>query len=422
MLINTTYFKGLAGVLLAIVYGCSNPQTESANSDDFLKSGVWRGVIYEQGEEMPFNFELSGDSTSLKMEIINASERIAVDEIDFFGDSIRFNMHIFDTEIVVKPSGDSLIGYYNKRYADNFILPFKARYGQAFRFEESTGEPAIDMSGRWEVTFTSTKGEPYPAVGEFEQDGDIVTGTFLTETGDYRFIEGRLNGDMLAMSAFDGNHLFLFKGMLKHDSIVNGHFWNGKHTHETWVASKNPDAQLTNANELTYIKDGYDGLSFNFPDMNGDLVSLDDEKYGGKVVLVQIFGTWCPNCMDESKYLVDWFSKNKSKGVEIIGLSYEVKDDFAYAVKRLEKVKSRLGIEYDLLVAGTSDKEEAAKTLPMLNHVLSYPTLIFIDRQGEVRKIHTGFSGPGTGRYYDAFVKEFESFTQELINEGVSAD
>ncbi len=273
------------------------------------------------------------------------------------------------------------------------------------------------MSGRWEVTFVTGDGKPYPAVGEFEQQGDQITGTFLTETGDYRFIEGKLDGDNLSMSTFDGNHLFLFKGMLKHDSIVNGHFWNGRDTHETWVANKNANATLTNANDLTYIKDGYDGLSFSFPDMNGDLVSLEDEKYQDKVVLVQIFGTWCPNCMDESKFLIDWHEKNKDKGVEIIGLSYEVKDDFEYAVKRLAKVKDRLGIKYDLLVAGTSDKEEAAKTLPMLNHVLSYPTLIFIDRKGEVRKIHTGFSGPGTGHYYKDFVEEFEAFTQELIDE-----
>ncbi|MEQ8714810.1 MAG: TlpA disulfide reductase family protein [Cyclobacteriaceae bacterium] len=402
---------------MVIFGGCESPKSNDSNDVNSPRTGIWRGVILEQGEEMPFNFELLGAGPTLQMKIINATEKITVDEIEFFDDSIRFNMHIFDTEIVVKQKGDSLVGYYNKRYVDGFILPFKAKYGQDFRFEKSSSEPVIDMSGRWEVTFVTGDGKPYPAVGEFEQQRDQITGTFLTETGDYRFIEGKLDGDNLSMSTFDGNHLFLFKGMLKHDSIVNGHFWNGRDTHETWVANKNANATLTNANDLTYIKDEYDGLSFSFPDMNGDLVSLEDEKYQDKVVLVQIFGTWCPNCMDESRFLIDWHEKNKDKGVEIIGLSYEVKDDFEYAVKRLTKVKDRLGIKYDLLVAGTSDKEEAAKTLPMLNHVLSYPTLIFIDRKGEVRKIHTGFSGPGTGHYYKEFVKEFEAFTQELIDE-----
>lgn len=417
MHINNTVLTCSVLLLLAVLTSCGSSNTSSENEQLNLPKGIWRGVIYEQDEAMPFNFEIVGSGTEIQMNIINASEKILVDEIDFFDDSVRFNMHIFDTEIVATLKGDSLIGYYNKRYERDFILPFKARHGQSFRFEESTNEPVIDISGRWETTFITGDGKPYPAIGEFEQEGNVITGTFLTETGDYRFIEGKLDGDNIAMSAFDGNHIFLFKGVLKHDSIVNGHFWNGRDTHETWAATKNPDASLRNANDLTYIKDGYEGLSFSFLDMNGDMVSLNDEKYKGKVVLVQIFGTWCPNCMDESKFLVDWYKRNKAKGVEIVGLSYEVKDDFDYAVKRLDKVKNKLDIGYDLLVAGTSDKEEAAKTLPMLNHVLSFPTLIFIDRKGEVRKIHTGFSGPGTGQYYDNFVKEFNSFTKELLEE-----
>lgn len=404
-------------LLIAIMGGCGKPSPTTDHPQNTLPNGIWRGVITEQGQAMPFNFEIMGSGADLRMEIINATEKITVDEVEYFGDSIRFNLHIFDTELVVKHRGDSLVGYYNKRYADDFILPFGAKYGQAFRFEASSAEPVIHMSGRWGVVFTNGKGQPYPAIGEFKQKGDIITGTFLTETGDYRFIEGKLDGDNLAMSAFDGNHLFLFEGLLKQDSIVNGHFWNGRDTHETWVARKNSEAQLTDADKLTYIKEGYDGLSFSFPDRNGDLVSLEDDKYNGKVVLVQVFGTWCPNCMDESKLLAGWYDKNRDRGVEIIGLSYEVKDDFDYAVKRLDKVQTRLGIGYDLLIAGTSDKAEAAKTLPMLNHVLSFPTLIFIDRKGEVRKIHTGFSGPGTGHYYDDFVKEFYEFTELLIDE-----
>jgi hypothetical protein len=64
-----------------------------------------------------------------------------------------------------------------------------------------------------------------------------------------------------------------------------------------------------------------------------------------------------------------------------------------------------------------NDKAEAAKTLPMLNKVLSFPTTIFIDRKGIVRQIHTGFSGPGTGIYYDEFVSDFNAFTEKLILE-----
>jgi thiol-disulfide isomerase/thioredoxin len=174
---------------------------------------------------------------------------------------------------------------------------------------------------------------------------------------------------------------------------------------------------LTNANELTYLKEGYDQIEFSFPGLDGKPVTLQDEKYQNKVVMLQIFGTWCPNCMDETKFYADWYDKNKDKGVEIIGLAYEAKDDFEYAKARVEKMKQKYNVGYDYVIAGIYDKEAAAKTLPMLNHVLSFPTTIFIDKKGKVRRIHTGFSGPATGKYYEEFVDEFNSFMNTLINE-----
>ena len=150
---------------------------------------------------------------------------------------------------------------------------------------------------------------------------------------------------------------------------------------------------------------------------DGEPVSLSDPKYEDKIVLLQIFGTWCPNCMDETQFLTDWYPQHAEEGVEIIGLSYERKDDFDYAVDRINRIREKLNVPYDFVVAGTSDKEEASKTLPMLNQILSFPTLIILDREHHIRRIHTGFSGPGTGKYYQEFVEEFNLFMEKLINE-----
>ena len=158
-------------------------------------------------------------------------------------------------------------------------------------------------------------------------------------------------------------------------------------------------------------------MEFSFPGLDGNAVSLKDEKYQDKVVMLQIFGTWCPNCMDETKFYANWYKNNKEKGVEIIGLAYEAKDDFEYAKARVEKMKLKYNVAYDYVIAGIYNKEEAAKTLPMLNHVLSFPTTIFIDKKGKVRRIHTGFSGPATGKYYEEFVEDFNNFMSKLINE-----
>lgn len=128
-------------------------------------------------------------------------------------------------------------------------------------------------------------------------------------------------------------------------------------------------------------------------------------------------GSWCPNCMDETNFLAPWYKKNKERGVEIVGLAFEHSDDLAVSAPKLKRMISRFNIEYPVLLAGTNTNEATAKALPMLNKVMSYPTTIFIDKEGKVREIHTGFSGPGTGKYYDEFVTEFNQLMDKLISE-----
>ncbi|MBA4055375.1 MAG: alkyl hydroperoxide reductase, partial [Marivirga sp.] len=173
--------------------------------------------------------------------------------------------------------------------------------------------------------------------------------------------------------------------------------------------------------KLTYLKEGFDRITFSFPDVTGKKVNPTDEKYKNKVVILQLFGTWCPNCMDETKFLVPWYKENNHRGVEIIGLAYERKDDFTYASERVKKMADKFNVTYDFVIAGTNDKEKASETLPMLNKVIAFPTTIFIGKDGKVKKIHTGFSGPGTGPYYEQFIEHFNETVNELLNEDVTS-
>jgi hypothetical protein len=125
--------------------------------------------------------------------------------------------------------------------------------------------------------------------------------------------------------------------------------------------------------------------------------------------------------MDETKFLAPWYQKNKDRGVEIIGLGYERSPDFAISAPKLQKMKKRFGVEYPILMAGIDDKDAARHTLPMLEKVMAFPSTIFIDKNGKVRRIHTGFSGPGTGKYYDEFVEEFNLFVDKLLSEEAAA-
>jgi thiol-disulfide isomerase/thioredoxin len=403
-------FLAVAIVILSLA-SCGSDK-ESQNS---VKTGTYRAVIEIQGKALPFTLEIintKGGGYHAYMQ--NADERLLLEEVSVSGDSINFPMHIFDANIKAQIKGDSLNGLFIKNYEKDYKLPFRAAYGQKFRFEK-TDETVrtVDFTGTYEVQFFDDT-DTTTAVGIFKQKGDSVTGTFLTPTGDYRYLQGNIHDSTMQLSTFDGNHAYLFTAK-KHGKQISGEYWSGKTYHATWEGKENDYAKLPDPESLTYLKNGFEKIEFSFPDVNGKSVSLNDERFKGKVIILQLMGSWCPNCMDETRFLAPWYNQNKDRGVEIIGLAYERKDDFDYASKRVKNMIEKLGIDYPVVIAGTNDKQKAAETLPMLNEVVAFPTTIFIGKDGKVKKIHTGFSGPGTGIYYEQFVQHFNEIVNELL-------
>jgi thiol-disulfide isomerase/thioredoxin len=385
-----------------------------------LKSGIWRGVLMtSSGNELPFNFEVTIDAGKQQLAIINGEERFKVTDIKQKGDSVFVQMPLFNSEFRLKYEGESLKGKWIKHLGNrDGVMDFTATAGQSWRFLKDPETPAYNVSGRWSAIF----GEGVHAdttVGEFKQNGSELTGTFLTTTGDYRYLQGSVSGNKLYLSTFDGGHAFIFTAEIKDDkTLVDGKFYSGYSGMDKWAAVRNESAKLPDAYSLTYLKPGYKKIDFSFPDITGKKVSLDDPRFKGKVVIVQILGSWCPNCMDETSYLVNYYKKYHPEGVEIIGLAYERTTDFSKSVPTLKQLQSRFDITYPLLITGyTPGSGDPQKSLPMLADFKGFPTTIIIDKKGEVRKIHTGFSGPGTGEHYLEFTKEFEKLTDDLLAE-----
>ncbi len=405
----------IATGLALVLWGCQSPAPE-------LKQGVWRGVLRLQGQELAFNFAVRRDSTDTYDAFIkNGSENLLLDEIYFRDDSLVMRLHIFDAELKAAVQGDSLKGFYIKSYEKNYRIPFEAAYDQDFRFIPWNEKPHSDFEGTYRVTFKDGE-RLIPAVGIFNHKaGNIVEGTFMLPAGDYRFLEGNVDDNQMTLSTFDGNHAYLFRATKTGDSTLVGDFWSGKTLHRQWTATLDEQATLPDPDGLTSMREGYNTIDVSFPDLEGHLVNPTDEKYRNKVVILQLFGTWCPNCMDETKFLAEWYQRNKHRDVAIIGLAYETSDDFDYARDRVTRMAERLGVEYDLVVAGTRDLKSASNSLPMLNGVKAFPTTIFIGRDGLVKKIHTGFTGPGTGVYYEQYKEQFDEYVNELLSDDVAS-
>jgi thiol-disulfide isomerase/thioredoxin len=401
-------------ISVSILSGCkpSIPQ---------LKTGTWRGVLEVQGQQLPFNFDVEEDSLN-GWDIIlkNGEERLRLDEVEVQGDSINIVLHVFDAYLRAVVRGDSLIGLFNLNYNPTYKVPFKAAFNQNFRFAPLEKNSAVDFTGTYDVQFFNEK-DTVKAIGIFKQKDGYAGGSFLTSTGDYRYLEGSVINDTLHLSTFDGNHAYLFYAVKTSDSTLHGGHWLGKSRYRTWVGVKNEHAKLTDQESLTYLKEGYERIEFKFPDVNGDTVRWSDEKFKNKVVILQLFGTWCPNCMDETKFLASWYLQNKDRGVEILGLAYERKTDFTYASGRVKKMINKWNVPYDFVIAGVNDNAKAAETLPALNRVVAFPTTIFIGKDGKVKHIHTGFEGPGTGIYHEQFKQRFNEIVNELLSEDLTS-
>ncbi len=403
---------GIGVLLCIIVFSCNKTK------DPLLKEGVWLAQLEVQDKEMlPFNFNLyKTEGANYTIDVYNAEEVVKIEEIELKNDSIRNKMPVFEGYIEGIFTDTSITGFFVKESLDR-VVPFKATFGEKERFRP--GNPATsNISGIWETEFSPNTPDSYMAKGIFTQNGSKIKGTFRTTTGDYRYLEGLVIGDSIKLSTFDGAHAFLFTAKIT-DSTLNGFFYSGNHFKEPFVGNRNEGFELPHEDSLTFLKEGYDKLAFSFPDANGNMVSLDQKRFNNKVVIVQIMGTWCPNCLDETKFLVNYLKENNNTDLEVVALAFEYAKTSDKAFEGINRLKERIGTQYPILLAqyGSSNKGRAQEKLPMLNHILSYPTTIFIDKKSNVRKIHTGFNGPATGEKYILFKKEFDDFVQSLLNE-----
>lgn len=414
------------------------------NKYDKIAPGPWRAILKLDGRSVPITEEVDPSETTIEeviqgelpfvlevvydenndfyINIINGEEKIKLDNIKFgkdlqtMKDTVLIDIPIYESYIQAICEERIMEGKWVVKTRDNYEIPFVARQGQNHRFTRLRKKPITDVSGKWEVTFGLNEQEPYPAIGEFKQDGNHLTGTFLTETGDYRFLEGTVQDNKLYLSCFDGAHAFLFEAKITDENTMIGSFRSGKHYTNTWEAKRNPDANLIHPDSLTFLKEGFDKVEFAFTNPQGKSVSLADEAYQNKIKIVQIFGTWCPNCRDETLFLTEYLKKKNNPDLAVIALAFEKHRDKTKANNAIQTYKEKFGIDYEMLHAGYANKKEAAQSLPMLNHILSYPTMIFIDRKNQVRKIHTGFAGPATSEFVD-FSKNFDDFVSKLLEE-----
>lgn len=380
-----------------------------------LKAGSWTASLKRaDGHNIPIQLLVEYKNGKQGIYIVNGSERLKTDSPVMDGDSMVIRMPVFESYFKVKSSATQLRGNWIKGgSAKDLIMPFEANASPNTKVAKA--KPLQNLSGKWKIEFTKADQTKRSAIGNLMQKGNILSGSVLTPTGDYRYMSGLVDADSFTLSTFDGIHALLFEGKIKADSI-SGQFYSSASPVETWTAVK--DEKVTLTAPLTTVKEGSDGkLAFTYMDLDGKEVSLQSDRYKGKVVVIQLMGSWCPNCMDEMAFLSDYYSKNKSRGVEIIALAYELTTDKERSRKSLQRFQKQFKVEYPILNTGVTvgDKERTEKTLPQLTEIKVFPTSIILDKNGVIKEINTAFYGPGTGAYYTAYKANFEKTINALV-------
>ena len=399
----------LLGVLLIV----------SCQKQNSLQNGIWKGELtVAENKRVPFLFEVSDAGSDVaSVTLFNGVERVKLDSVHFQSDTLIIPIASYDAYIEGVVSGDLIEGKFIKNYIENDPgVPFHATFGVKERFSPSGSIPDTPVDGKWDMLFISEKGDTTRNVGVFKSENNIVTGSILTNSGDLRFLEGVYTESGVDLSAFGGLSPYLIELRFSNESSFEGKFYTTRGVTEI-VGTRNDYAELADPYSLAQLKPGFNSLGFNLPNLDGQNVSLDDERYRGKVVVVSILGSWCPNCLDEMEFLVPWYDENRERGVEIIGIAFERKDDFDYAKTALTRLKNRYGANYEILFGGQVGRESVANALPEVENFSSYPTTLFIDKKGAVRKIHTGFNGPATGLFYEEFKRDFNSLINSLLSE-----
>lgn len=384
-----------------------------------VKHGSWIGTLQlTTNDALPFNITISGSKKEPQFTVHNGEEAIELKSMPTKGDSVQMYFTTFNSALVFKAnSKKQLRGYWINYNKKNYTIPFEAHFSRGNRFPEQKTQSTTDFSGKWKSTFCPGTPDEYPAIGIFEQHKNNISGTFLTETGDYRFLDGNAYSDHFSLSCFDGSHAFLFKATINEKGQLNGTFLSGKHWETTWFAERNAEYELTNPDSLTYVTNSTEHFAFELPDTDSNNFAYPHPDYTDKVVIIQLMGTWCPNCMDESIYFKHLYDTYHAQGLEIISIGYEVGNSFSQYAKRIKQYQDRFGLTHQFLVGGSAQKNRAAEQFPMLNDITSFPTTIFIGRDGQIKRIHTGFNGPGTGAYYDEYVKKTNELIESLLRD-----
>jgi peroxiredoxin len=377
-------------------------------------TGLWDCTVTVNGTEIPFRMEFSAGDAGVAANFFNGDERVPSTAGQLQNGSLRLNFDQYANLLEATVTEGMLEGRYGR---EGRWYPFRAHRAPATSSVSAADVP--DISGLWEIPTKSPKGE---AAWRFivRQHGADISAAILRVDGDTGALTGVWRDGKFVLSHFSGARPNLLEvtpaadGTLK---IVQ----NGR----TTLAALRPASaraqglgEPTDPFQHTGVKDASAPFTVSFPDLEGRTISLSDPRFRGKVVVLAISGSWCPNCHDEAPFLEDLYREYRDQGLEVVALSFEEAEQLK-TLARLRAFIKQYGIDYTVLVPG--EPGQLAEKLPQAQNLNSWPTTFFLGRDGRVRSVHAGFAGRASGEFYTQTKHEVTDLVERLLGETTSA-
>jgi thiol-disulfide isomerase/thioredoxin len=400
----------LLAVTAALV-ACSQPEAPPL--------GRYRAVVSVDGGDLPFGLELANENDRTVAYLINGPERVRAPDVTLDAQDLRLQMPGYQNRIEATFKDGRFEGTLFILRPRGIVreLRFVAMPGEDWRFFPKPDAAPLDFSGRWALEFSDADGKKSAAIAVLVQQGHEVHGTVLRPSGDDRYIAGEARGDTLFLSRFDGGTAYLYLARLGTNGVLAGEQFTGGGSQESFTGRRDPTARLDDPAARSALKPGVERLAFSFPDFDGKVHAFPAARYAGKVVLITLGGSWCPNCHDEAVFLRELLASRGPRGLEVIQLMFERTLDYESQARAARDFAEKFAIHYPVLVAGTVTDDDVLKKLPQLSAFKAYPTLLVIDRNGTVRNVHTGFAGPATGAYHEEQNRELTALVDRLLDE-----
>jgi thiol-disulfide isomerase/thioredoxin len=386
--------------------------------------GLWEATIVSGGVDVPFRFEIATKGADAQGFFFEGDRKVGSTSGKFADGVLTFDYDFLNTTLTLTVDGSDLRGSYLNHRAEA-----KPQAVRAHRFapEPAVAENVPQAAGDWEMRRRAEEANAPRDTRTWHlllrQSGPEVSGAILRIDGDTGTLVGHWRNDALMLSHFAGERPMLFEAKANPDGTLTVTL-NGK---DHYLAARTTDARAKGIPEppdpsrYTNVKDPTTPFHFSFPDMSGKIVADTDARFRGKVVILSIGGSWCPNCHDEAPFLAELYRDDHARGLEIAGLMFENDPDPKVHGPRMQVFIKRYNIQYPLLYAGTVNPTPTSKTiaeaLPQLVNFGAYPSTIFLGRDGRVRSVHAGFASPATGAEHERLKKEIRELVDRLLAE-----